>query len=52
MDENSINVLKGFLDGKVQYRQIFKMYEIVSFLGKGAFGMVFNYSQSLGIQIH
>ncbi|CAD8191175.1 unnamed protein product [Paramecium octaurelia] len=41
MKQQNLTLLKDFLDGKVQYHDIFKFYQIVGFLGKGAFGKVF-----------
>ncbi|CAD8114217.1 unnamed protein product [Paramecium sonneborni] len=41
MEEQNLTLLKQFLDGKVQYQHIFKQYQIIGYLGKGAFGKVF-----------
>ncbi|CAD8195458.1 unnamed protein product [Paramecium octaurelia] len=41
MDQQNLSLLKQFLDGKVQYHNIFKLYQLIGFLGSGAFGTVF-----------
>ncbi|CAK58926.1 unnamed protein product (macronuclear) [Paramecium tetraurelia] len=41
MDKQNLTLLKQFLDGKVRYHNIFKLYQIIGFLGSGAFGTVF-----------
>ncbi|CAD8089396.1 unnamed protein product [Paramecium primaurelia] len=41
MKQQNLTLLKDFLDGKVLYYDIFKLYLIIGFLGKGAFGKVF-----------
>ncbi|CAD8124751.1 unnamed protein product [Paramecium sonneborni] len=47
MEQNHLELLKQFLDGKIFYMSIHKIYKTVLFCGRGTYGHVFKYQNCL-----
>ncbi|CAD8136012.1 unnamed protein product [Paramecium pentaurelia] len=47
MDQIHLELFKQFLDAKISYRNIHKIYQMISFCGRGTYGHVFKYKNRL-----
>ncbi|CAD8206763.1 unnamed protein product [Paramecium octaurelia] len=47
MEKSHLELFKQFLDGKISYRNIHKIYQMISFCGRGTYGHVFKYQNRL-----
>ncbi|CAK58791.1 unnamed protein product (macronuclear) [Paramecium tetraurelia] len=47
MERSHLELFKQFLDAKISYRNIHKIYQMVSFCGRGTYGHVFKYQNRL-----